>query len=232
MKTAQMLKRDMRRIANPQKAKITQSFFKTKPGEYGHGDVFWGITVPQSRILAKTYNDLPSSEIKRVLRSPVHEMRLVALLILIRNFQNQNKIGKRQIYSFYIKNIGFVNNWDLVDLSADKIVGSYLQGKSKKILYAFAKSKNIWQRRIAIIATFHFIKQNQFNETLKISKILLRDDHDLIQKAVGWMLREIGKRSLEKEEEFLRVYYHSMPRTMLRYAIERFPRHKRKHYLS
>jgi len=223
------LKKELKAKANLKKAKILQRFFKTGPGEYGEGDVFLGIVMPEIRKLVKKYSDIEIKEIIKLLPSKIHEERLTALLIMVKKFQNAE--DKEEIYNLYLKNTEYINNWDLVDLSAGKIIGDYLLGKSKSILYKLAKSESIWERRISIIATFNFIRNNKFTETLKIAKILLNDEHDLIHKAVGWMLREIGKRDLKTEEKFLKKYYKKMPRVMLRYAIEKFPEKKRKHYL-
>lgn len=209
--------------ADPKKAEIYQRFFKTGEGEYGEGDVFIGLTVPFQRKIAKKYKDLSFAEVEKLLQSPVHEERLVALFILM----EQYKDNKRKIVSLYLHNRRHVNNWDLVDLSAHKILGDYLKDKDRKILYKLAESKSIWDKRIAIIATFAFIRDNDFQDALKISEILLKDGHDLIHKAVGWMLREIGNRDLKVEEEFLEKHYRDMPRTMLRYAIEKFDEDKR-----
>ena len=223
------LEKELKIKANLEKAKILQRFFKTGPGEYGEGDVFLGIVVPEIRKLVKKYSNLKIKEIIKLLHSKIHEERLTALLIMVNKFQVEE--DKEKIYNLYLKNTKYINNWDLVDLSAGKIIGDYLLNKPKSILYKLAKSKSIWERRISIIATFNFIKNNKFTETLKISKILLNDEHDLIHKAVGWMLREIGKKDLKIEESFLRKYCKKMPRTMLRYAIEKFPEKKRKQYL-
>ncbi len=216
-------------------AQILQRFFKTGPGEYGEGDIFLGIKVPQQRqVVKKCYKDLPLSEIPKILRTKVHEYRLAALLILVAKF-NVKDIGaaeKKKIYDLYLKNMAFINNWDLVDLSAPNIVGVYLLDKPREILYKLAKSKDLWERRIAILATFTFIRDNDFKDTLRIAKTLLHDEHDLIHKAVGWMLREVGKRDQDAEEKFLRAHYQVMPRTMLRYAIERFEEKKRKYYMK
>jgi len=222
-------KKELKNKADPKRAKITQRFFKTGPGEYGEGDVFLGIVVPEVRKLVKKYSNLKIKEIIKLLHSKIHEERLTALLIMVKKFPIEE--NKEKIYNLYLKNTKYINNWDLVDLSADKIVGDYLLNKPKSILYKLARSKSIWERRISIIATFNFIKNNKFTETLKISKILLNDEHNLIHKAVGWMLREVGKRDLKTEERFLKKYYPKMPRTMLRYALEKFPEKKRKQYL-
>ncbi len=223
------LKEELRSKANPKKAKILRGFFKTGKGEYGEGDVFLGVIVPESRTVAKKYASLKLADVIKLLHSEIHEERLTALLIMINEFQAGQDRGK--IHHLYLKNTKYINNWDLVDLSADKIVGAYLSKKPKSILIKLARSRNFWERRIAIMATFNFIKNNEFKETLKIAKILLNDKHDLIQKAVGWMLREVGKRDLKTEESFLKEYCKEMPRVMLRYAIERFPERKRKRYL-
>lgn len=225
-----LARKELRLKANQEKAKILQGFFKTGKGEYGEGDIFLGVIVPESRKIAKKYASLKLEDVTTLLHSKIHEERLTALLILVDKFQFGE--GQDKIYNFYLKNTKYINSWDLVDLSADKIVGAYLSDKPKSILYKLAKSRNFWERRIAIISTFNFIKNNEFSETIKISEILLNDEHDLIQKAVGWMLREVGKRDLMAEEKFLKEYCKKMPRTMLRYAIEKFPERKRKMYLQ
>lgn len=226
------LKKELKSKASSEKAKILKRFFKTGPGEYGEGDIFLGLKVGDSREIAKKYQNLSLKETEKLLHSKIHEERVVALLILIHKFQTDNKRLEEKVFKFYLKNTKYINNWDLVDLSAHKIIGEYLRDKSKAILYKLAKSKNIWERRIAIMSTFQFIKNNEFKETLKISKLLLKDEHDLIHKAVGWGLREVGKKSLVVEEKFLKTHYKKMPRTMLRYAIERFPEKRRQAYLK
>ena len=226
------LQQEMQSLKNPVKAKILSRFFKTGKGEYGEGDQFIGLTVPQSRDIAKKYSRLPFKEVRELLKSSFHEERLVALLILVHNYHKGNEKQKGDIFNFYITNTQLINNWDLVDLTADKIVGANLVNKEKDILYKLVKSKNLWERRISIISTFHFIRKNNFKDTFKIAEILLDDEHDLIHKAVGWMLREVGKRNQEAEETFLKKHYKKMPRTMLRYAVERFSKDKRKFYLG
>ncbi len=226
------LKKDLKKLANPEKAKILQRFFKTGKGEYGEGDVFLGITVPEQRKIAKKYSELPLKETQKLLSGKIHEHRLTALLILVIKYKKSDDTDKKRISHFYIKNFKHINNWDLVDLSSEKILGDYLLEKDKSLLYKLAKSKNLWERRIAVITTFAFIRNNRFNDTLKISGLLLNDRHDLIHKAVGWMLREIGKRDQEVEEKFLQKHYRKMPRTMLRYAIEKFDEKKRQFYLK
>ena len=217
---------------NSKKAKILQRFFKTGSGEYGEGDVFLGLTMPKMRAIAKQAYDLSLKDIQSLLQSKIHEERTVSLLILCYQFERGNGSEKKKIYSFYLKNTQYVNNWDLVDSSASVIVGGYLHNKGKGKLEKLAQSKSLWERRIAIIATYYFIKQETFAWTLKIATELLHDEHDLIHKAVGWMLREVGNRDLKTEEKFLKKHYKEMPRTMLRYAIEKFPETKRQAYLK
>ncbi|MDD5178267.1 MAG: DNA alkylation repair protein [Candidatus Nanoarchaeia archaeon] len=224
------LKQDMHSLRDQEKAKLLSGFFKTGEGQYGEGDIFLGITVPNQRELAKKYSDLDLEDIQKLLESKIHEERLIALLILIINYKKSE--DKKEIFDFYLKNTKNINNWDLVDLSAPNIIGSYLIDKDKNILYKLAKSKNLWEKRIAIISTFAFIKENSFKDALEISKILIEDKHDLIHKAVGWMLREVGKKNQEAEEDFLKQHYKKMPRTMLRYSIEKFDEPKRKFYLA
>lgn len=226
------IRKKLRNLANKKRAKLLQGFFKTGPGEYGEGDIFLGIQVPVLRNIAKEYRGIAPTAAVQLLKSPVHEERLLGLFLLVGAYAKGDDADKKKIYGMYLKNARFINNWDLVDLSAPQIPGDYLVKRSRKPLYAFAKSKNLWKRRIAIIATAAFIRQNDFSDTLRISRMLLYDGHDLIHKAVGWMLREVGKRHLPTEEGFLKKHYRSMPRTMLRYAIERFPEAKRKRYLN
>jgi 3-methyladenine DNA glycosylase AlkD len=229
---AQKISRRLRALGNKEQAAVSRRFFKTGPGEYGEGDVFLGIKVPVLRKLAKAHADLPLKEIETLLTSGIHEERLLALLILVRMFDRGDDLIRHQIYDLYLKNMSSVNNWDLVDLSAPYILGPYLADRSRAPLHRLAKSKSLWERRIAVMATFHYIKSGAFSDTLKISKMLLSDTEDLIHKAVGWMLREIGKRHPQTEENFLKKYYQKMPRTMLRYAIEKFPEPERQAYLK
>ncbi len=227
----QLLK-DLRKLANPEKAKFLAGYFKTGKGEYGEGDLFLGLKVPQTRIVAKKYWQLPLTELEPLIISKIHEERQVLLMILVLKNKKASESEKKQIYDFYLKNTKYINNWDLIDGSAEYIVGSYLADKNKNILYELAKSESIWERRIAMLSTFGYIKNNKFVEALKIAELLLKDQHDLIHKAVGWMLREIGKKDQKIEEEFLKKRYKVMPRTMLRYAIEKFDEKKRRFYLS
>ena len=236
------LREEVKKVSNPEKAKFLVSFFKTGKGQYGENDVFLGITVPQSRGIAVKFKNLSFADIKKLFESKYHEERLIALLILVHNFSNGDEIVRKEIFDFYLAHTKYINNWDLVDLSADKIAGEYLlrvsgvssvSKVSRAILMDLARSENLWERRISIVATYAFIKNGEYKDTFIVADILLHDKHDLIQKAVGWMLREVGKRvSQEKEEEFLRSRYKTMPRTALRYAIERFPQEKRKLYLT
>jgi len=226
--------KELEKAANPKQAEILQRLFKTGKGEYGEGDVFLGIKVPIQRQIAGKY-ELSLNEISKLLNSKIHEHRLVSLFILINKFKKAGDKEKQKIFDFYLRNTRNINNWDLVDLSAPNIIGNWLLDKNKenkKILYKLAKSNNIWEKRIAMLACYSFIRNNDFDDCLKISKILLSDSHDLIHKAVGWMLREIGKRDLKVEESFLKLHYKKMPRTMLRYAIEKFEEDKRKKYLN
>ncbi len=226
------IKKELKRLADPDRAKILQRFFKTGKGQYGEGDIFLGIKVPEQRKIAKKYAGVTIKELQNLLSSRYHEHRLTSLLILVIKYAQSDDSGKKKIADFYYKNTKHINNWDLVDVSADKIMGDYLLERDRSVLYRMAMSKNLWERRIAIMATFRFIKNNQFKDTLKIAEILIRDEHDLIHKAVGWMLRETGNRDRKTEEEFLKKHYRIMPRTMLRYAIEKFDQEQRKTYLK
>jgi len=226
------LKKEIKKAAKPADAVILQRFFKTGKGEYGEGDKFVGIKVPVLRAIAKNFYSLELDDIKDLITSPVHEERMISLFILIQKFAKADDKLKEKIFKLYLKNTRTINNWDLVDLSAPQIVGGYLMDKERTILYELAVSKSLWEKRISMLATFTFIKKGSFNDTIEIAKILLSDKHDLIQKAVGWMLREVGKRDMETEEEFLKEYYKVMPRTMLRYAVEKFPEDKRKFYMT
>ena len=226
------LKIELAQLGDPDRAKNLSRFFKTGKGQYGEGDVFLGITVPEQRKVAKRYDNLPLDDLQELLNSEIHEHRFTALVILIAKYRKAEESRKNEIFEFYLKNIENINNWDLVDLSAPRIVGDYLINKERPILYNLAKSNNLWERRISILSTFTFITNNDFKDALNISELLLHDEHDLIHKAVGWALREIGKRDQEAEERFLTKHYLHMPRTMLRYAIEKFAEKKRKKYLN
>ncbi len=230
--SAENVKKELALHASPARAKILRGFFKTGKGDYGAGDLFLGISVPTQREVAEKYSDIPLRDIQILLRSAVHEHRLVALLILVDRYGCSDTMEKERILRFYLKNHMHINNWDLVDLSAPHIVGRHLLDRQKRAIYAFANSNHLWKKRIAIVSTLTFIRHNRFEDTFRLAEILMNDKHDLIHKAVGWMLREAGKRDVQKEELFLKGYYKKMPRTMLRYAIERFPEKKRKSYLE
>jgi len=225
------IKKELKKYKNPDKAKILQGFFKTGKGEYGEGDIFLGLTAVQIIAIAKKFSGATMDFLQSLLHSGIHEERMLALRILMIQFKKGNGELRKTIYNFYIKNRKYINNWDLVDVSAPKIVGVYLLDKNRDILYKLAKSKNLWEKRIAILSTYTFIREKQFDDTLKIAKMLLQDKHDLMHKAVGWMLREVGNYDRVMEEKFLIKYYKKMPRTMLRYAIEKFPEELRQAYL-
>ena len=223
---------DLQNLNDPVKAEILSKFFKTGKGQYGEGDIFLGIKVPEQRKVAKKYTGLTLDDISHLLKSEIHEFRLTALFILVLKYKKEDTHGKQEIVDFYLRNTENINNWDLVDSSAHYILGDFLLDKDRSILYELARSENLWERRIAMLSTFAFIKNEQFEDALNISEILLFDKHDLIHKAVGWMLREIGKSDLKTEDEFLQKHYNEMPRTMLRYAIEKFDEEKRNFYLG
>jgi len=219
--------------ANPDKVKILRSFFKTGKGDYGEGDKFLGLTVPTQRIIAKKYySKLALNEAEQLLHNQYHEFRLTALIILTYKFAQADEQQKTEIFQTYLNNTKYINNWDLVDVTTPQIIGGYLLDKDRSILYKLAKSSHLWERRISILATLAFIRSNQFQDTLKIAELLLNDQHDLIHKAVGWMLREVGKRNQAVEEQFLHKHYKTMPRTMLRYAIEKFDEQKKQKYMG
>jgi 3-methyladenine DNA glycosylase AlkD len=230
--TAQEISRHLRSLADPDIAEHSKRYFKTGQGEYGEGDRFLGIRVPDIRAQLKKCEAVSLENIQLLLLSAFHEERLFALLLLVRLFAKGDEKEKTAIYNLYLNNIHRINNWDLVDSSASQIIGSYLESRNKQILYKLVKSTNIWERRIAIISTFQFIRNNQFDDALKLARPLLNDKEDLIHKAVGWMLREIGKRDVTVEKAYLQAHYKKMPRTMLRYAIEKFPEQVRKKYLA
>ncbi len=226
------IREKLQAMADPRQAANLQRYFKTGPGEYGEGDRFLGLRVPQVRKLAKEFSAISLKDIQQLLRSAIHEERLLALLLMVQRFQRCGENEREKLYRLYLASTRYINNWDLVDVSAGQIVGGWLFDKSRKPLYQLARSDSLWERRIAIMATSHFIKRGEFAESLQLSERLLQDEHDLIHKAVGWMLREVGKCDREIEEAFLREHYRQMPRTMLRYAIERFPETIRQDYLK
>ncbi len=231
---ANAIKNEIIQYASEEKAKFLPKFFKTGKGEYAEEDKFIGVTVPDQRIIAKKYySQISLNEIEELLHNTIHEYRLTALIMLVYKFEKlKSETEKKQIFDFYINNTDYINNWDLVDLTAPKIVGAYLFDKDKSLLYEFAKSGHLWKQRIAIISTYYFIKKKNFDDTLKISEVLLTHEHDLIHKAVGWMLREVGKMDLSVELKFLNKHFKKMPRTMLRYAIEKFDEDLRQKYLK
>lgn len=222
----------VRREANPEVAGRLQRFFKTGPGQYGEGDLFLGIRVPDLRRLAKAFQDVPVPVLPLLLASPYHEERMLALLLMIRSFERGDERDRERMYRLYLANTTYINNWDLVDVSAPHIVGANLQDREKTPLYDLARSSMLWERRISIVATFHDIRRHRFDDALAVAELLLSDTEDLIHKAVGWMLREIGKRNVSVLEGFLVRHYRDMPRTMLRYAIEKFSEKKRMAYLK
>ena len=235
------VKKELNKLANPAKAKLLAGYFKTKKGEYGEGDIFLGLTVPLQRGIARRFKDLKLTEISKLLKSPIHEYRLTALEILVMQYEyaqkNKDLVVCEKIVNFYLNNTKYINNWDLVDLSASYLLGDWLLNNKTKtkvnreILYKLVRSNNIWERRISIVSTFAFIRAGQFSDSLKLARILLRDEHDLMHKAVGWMLREVGKKNQAVLVSFLDEYAAQMPRTMLRYAIEKFPEATRKTYM-
>lgn len=224
---------DLRAQADPGVARVLQGFFKTAPGEYGAGDVFLGVKVPPVRALAKRCRDLPLDGVLELLRSRFHEERLLALIVLVLKYADGDEPLRQQVYDLYLANTAFVNNWDLVDVSAHLIVGPHLAGRRGKApLLALARSASVWERRIAVIATSHYIRRGEHATTLRLAKLLLRDPHDLMHKAVGWMLREVGKRDVAALRGFLDEHHKAMPRTMLRYAIERLDPGERRRYMA
>ena len=222
--------KDIKSLENPEHAKLLQRYFKTGKGEYGEGDIFLGIKMGEQRRLVKKYWNLNFSEIQKLLDSKIHEYRSIGFLILVEKFQKSE--NKKKIFDFYLKNAHRANNWDLVDCSAHKIVGKFLLNKKRDILYKLVKSNNLWEKRISIISTFAFIDNKELEDSLKLGKILLNDSHDLIHKAVGWVLREVGKKDQKVLENFLKTHYEKIPRTTLRYAIEKFEEKKRKKFLK
>jgi len=224
---------EIQALANKEIAKHSLRFFKTSKGEYGYGDVFLGVRTPQIRLIAKKYIDISTADMKMIIKSKYHEERLLGLIILVNKYSKaKDEKVRNQLYKIYVSSFKYVNNWDLVDVTCPHVIGKHLMNKERSILYSWAKSNDLWTKRIAIVSTHWFIRKNDLDDTFKIAEILLNDEHDLIHKAVGWMLREAGKRDLEKEEIFLKKHYKNMPRTMLRYSIEKFPEPKRQKYLK
>jgi 3-methyladenine DNA glycosylase AlkD len=229
---ASFILEELQSVANPEKAVFLQRFFKTGPGQYAEGDVFLGITVPVVRSIAKANKSMPLPELQKLLESKRHEARLCALLILAEQFGKAGPAGQEAIYDFYLGNTRHVNNWDLVDLSCMHIVGPYLSDKDRSPLYRLAGSENLWEQRIAIVSTYYFIRRGQFDDTLSLAEGLMNHKHDLIHKAVGWMLREVGKKDRQTLTAFLERHATQMPRTALRYAIEHYPEDRRQYFLK
>jgi 3-methyladenine DNA glycosylase AlkD len=230
--TLAALRKELYALADPADAIHLLRFFKTAPGEYGAGDKFLGLRVPTLRLLVKKYRAIAHADALEMLASPWHEERLLALMLLVDQYGRGDGSRRARINATYLAHTRHINNWDLVDASAARIIGSHLDAGDVGVLERLAKSDDIWERRIAIVSTYHFTKKNEFGPTLNIARLLLRDPHDLIHKAVGWMLREVGKRDRGAEDVFLKKHYQQMPRTMLRYAIERHPENVRKQYLA
>ena len=228
-----VLEKELKPLGNIEIARHSQGFFKTGKGEYGEGDVFLGIRVPKLREVAKIHRDLSLPEIKKSLKSQFHEVRLCGFIVLVNkyNFVKENS-EKQKYYQLFVDHFQYLNNWDLVDTTCHKIIGPHLFESKRRELYQWAKSDNLWVRRVSIISTFYFIRKGQLDDSYKLAKILLGDEHDLIHKAVGWVLRECGKKDRARLEKFILTHYSKMPRTMLRYAIEKFPEKRRKEILS
>jgi 3-methyladenine DNA glycosylase AlkD len=231
MKASELISR-LSAMGDPEIAAHSQRFFKTGPGEYGEGDRFLGIRVPRLREEVKRFPKVALTEVLKLLRSPLHEVRLFALLLLVRQFEQGDEAKREAIYRHYLEHTRYINNWDLVDNSAPKIVGAHLQNRSRSVLSRLAGSESLWERRIGILACFHFIRCNDFADALMLCERLIDDQHDLIHKASGWMLREIGNRDGATARRFLKRHYRNMPRTMLRYAIEKYPPEERQRYLE
>jgi len=232
MKKHEQVKSELREAADSAQAVELARFFKTGKGGYGEGDVFWGIKVPVQRATARKYTDASLPDIGRLLNEPVHECRLTALLILVEKYSKSDCISRKEIFDFYLSKTGRINNWDLVDLSAPKIVGHYLLDKDRSILHTLAASSSLWEQRIAVVSTYSFIRNSDYADTIKICESLLGHTHDLIHKATGWMLREAGKRDEKVLIEFLDKHHKSMPRTMLRYSIEKLDESLKKKYMA
>ncbi len=232
MSAHEQVKAELEELSDPEHAMKLQGFFKTGEGEYGEGDFFLGVRVPDQRRIAKKYRNIPLTDVLELLRSQIHEHRLTALFILTEQFNKGDEEDRRRIVDLYLSNTAYVNNWDLVDSSAHKILGAWLVDKPRRVLYELAGSENLWERRISIISTFAFIQHGDLVDALALSEALIDDGHDLIHKASGWVLREVGKKDQSVLEEFLLEHYKKMPRTMLRYAIERLPEERRRFYMG
>ncbi len=229
---AARIRQELETYIDPVKREVLTRFFKTGKGQYGEGDKFLGVTVPNARSVAKMHKDEPFGVLAALLQSPWHECRLCALLVLVERFKKSDEKERKAIYDFYLSQTSRINNWDLVDLSAPGIVGEYLKDKSREDLYRLAESSLLWDQRIAVMATYTLIKNHDFIDILALSERLLRHEHDLMRKAVGWMLREMGKRDKDLLVQFLEKHCKTMPRTMLRYAIEKFPEEERREFMK
>lgn len=230
--TARFIIEELQSVGTPEKAAHLQKFFKTGPGQYGEGDVFIGVVVPQTRLIARANLQTPMSELRKLLKSNYHEARLCALLILMERFKKASEKERTEIHTFYLKHSHYVNNWDLVDLTCPTMIGEYLLHKDRKILYRLADSDNLWEQRMAMVSTVSFIRNDEFADTFALAKKLLNHPHDLMHKAVGWMLREVGKRDRQALTDFLEQHIPQMPRTALRYAIEHYPEPQRQYFLK
>ncbi len=232
MSVHEQVKNELAKLSDPEHAMKLQGFFKTGKGEYGEGDVFLGLRVPDQRRVAKKYRKAPLTDVSELLRSEIHEHRLTALFILTEQFNKGNEETRRRIVDLYLSNTAYVNNWDLVDSSAHKILGEWLIDKERGLLYELARSESLWERRISVISTFAFIRRGDMVDAVALAEALVDDEHDLIHKASGWVLREVGKKDQSVLEKFLLDHYKTMPRTMLRYSIERLPEELRRFYMG
>lgn len=232
--SALKVKTELKKVSSKKRKETNEWFFKTGKGEYGEGDKFMGVSMPDLRKVAKSFLDLPFEEISKLLESKIHEHRLAGLVVLVENFKKADEKNKKKIFNFYRKNLKHINNWDLVDISCPYIIGGYLLDKEgeRKQLYTWAKSKDLWKNRVAIVSTWYFIRNNDLKDVYLLSEILLNHEHDLIHKAVGWMLREAGKKDEAKLKKFLDKHTTKMPRTMLRYSLEKFSKKDKKYYMD
>lgn len=230
--TSQDVQSSLRALATPKKAEASARFFKTGPGQYGEGDVFVGVTVPEQRLVAKGFRDIPLIYIEKLLQSEVHEDRFTALIILVSQFQRVDESGRNAVAQFYLMHRARVNNWDLVDASASYILGPWLENEDRKVIYDLAASNALWDKRIAVLAAGYYIRNDDFTDIFALADLLMADPHDLMHKAIGWMLREVGKKDRQALEDFLKPRYSKMPRTMLRYTIEKFEPEVRRAYLG
>ena len=232
MSFQEQVKTELKKLSDPEHAMKLQGFFKTGEGEYGEGDIFLGVRVPDQRRIAKKYKNIPLTDVLELLQSGIHEHRLTALFILTEQFNKGDEEDRQRIVDAYLRNTAYVNNWDLVDSSAHKILGAWLVDKTRDVLYELVESESLWERRISIISTFAFINRGDLADALALAKALIEDGHDLIHKASGWVLREVGKKDQSALETFLLEHYQKMPRTMLRYAIERLPEERKRFYME